>query len=570
MSRVQVPFQRPPVRVRDITSSRFRADVRQSENRAVFEILNAPEYQAIVDTLEVMRSPFDEQGRRKRGRTAEIPATLILMVVVIALVLDRDLRAARHRLYSDPELRAHAGLDPLTEEQVDQLRSVTGDVIRDPNFPSEEAIRDFVSRWTRKQVDKTGENKILRMLADARLAVAADVINRHNLSCGWVAVDGKRARAATNEPDGDEGTKVHSRGGREESFNQRHIYPAILGSAPLIIDQFITPPAGEITYWAEEGIPSLQRSGDRLAAVINDMRTRDGNPARHPGLRHAAVASDGALANETGHRALIAHRFSPAAIKPQAEPTYDGYITVRQGDELLRFDLRSDGAVLCPHCGTHEQPVSDRTPMTPGAGEWGENIRARCPDNTCPGRTPVKIPLRGPDRNDYLPGSTISRGETSYTAISILPTWSAQYIAHRFLSLERVEWTHAMFEQKYGLGGKNPGTDRRKIKGTHANRIWWAVASLIWNLEIRANLDSGRGTITPVLKKATKKTKPDEKPYTLASAVAGFWTKDADIQEKKDLRRRREEKEQADLRRKIEAEVKANRAVRNDPLEDTP
>lgn len=165
------------------------------------------------------------------------------------------------------------------------------------------------------------------------------------------------------------------------------------------------------------------------------------------------------------------------------------------------------------------------------AGQRGVYLKVRCTDPTCPrSRKKIKIRLRKVDRNDNLPGSTISRGEWSVRHISELPIWDDQYIAQRFLTLQRTEWVHATFERNFGLGTKNKGFERRMLSDDDANQVYWAVAALIYNITLSLNLADGRGTITPLTSDG------------IENAVKNFWKKDAQVrrykQKKADARAR--------------------------------
>ena len=208
----------------------------------------------------------------------------------------------------------------------------------------------------------------------------------------------------------------------------------------------------------------------------------------------AALASDRVLANPRGIEATIKAGFYSASMSREGRPELRGQRTV--GKRV--FDVRTDGALLCQECN-EERAWQDRAPVEVLAGEFGRNIQARCSNPTCPwGRRSTKVSLRGTDRNQHLPGSTISRGAWNPRAISMLPVWSDEYIAKRFLALQRVEWVHAQFERLYGLGSKNPGFDRRLVSGTHANTVWWTLATLVWNITLALNLNEDRATILEV------------------------------------------------------------------------
>jgi len=534
MSRKPVPFTGDIVTIDGVLNDRYRKGRLQSEACAVAEIINAPEYRALVDTISGITRTIREDGSRGEGRTPSVEKALKLGILVVAIVLNRPLAAARERVYSDHYMREIFGLPPLTPAEERALANKQLEIPK--GFVSTSTLRHFIKTETENNFP------FIEMAKAAMLRVAADVIHRHNLSCSWVGIDGKRMRGATDKAAGDEGTDRFGRDSSESWFNQRWTYPVTLGSVPIVLDVNISPPGSELKHWVHDGIPALAQAGDTLGTLLTEL-ARQENPAApaHPGLRRAAVASDGALANEPGARALIKAGFTPAMFKPKRNSELklaERPITARRDGKPVEYPLRNDGAILCPYCKV-DQRVADRTPMEPRSGDWGEDIRVVCTDPTCEGAKARKIPLVGPDRNDYAPGSSITRGTRSYTKVSLLPVWSPEYIARRFLTLQRVEITHSAFEAKYGLGAKNPGIHRRKTSGTHRNQVWWTVAALVWNIQIRLNLDEGIGHVVPVpdIEEINPKNPHEAPRYTVESVVKSHWRKHHEIQHRKAKRK---------------------------------
>ena len=238
--KVQVPFQRPPVAIRELMGSRVAPGVEQSEVRAITEVVKHPEFQRLVDETTKACENRTADGTRQRGRPGA-PAKLFLTEMVTALVLGTSARAGRNKVFSNSRLRALAGLDPLTEEHGEYLSSLTSGEVSWSEHPSSGAGRYFVAERTVNRFPAFVET-----VQDCALRVAADAVHRHDLDCGWLATDGTRVRATTRRTTGncpDEGAAVFSRGDGEDSFNQRHVYPVILGNAaPFVIDLLVTPP----------------------------------------------------------------------------------------------------------------------------------------------------------------------------------------------------------------------------------------------------------------------------------------------------------------------------------------
>lgn len=481
------PFQGPVITFDDVMSRRYRPGLFWEETDAVAEIVHSDEYRTLIDTLEAARRGLTSTGPKKGGRPPKWTTETLLGIVVVALVLGTDLKQARHKVYSHNEYRALVGLPDRDEMQARPERGTKpSSSVQDKAFPSEKTVGDFISRWL-----KDHEELFFECIRGLTIDVAAVAVNDHALETNWVAVDGTRVRGATEEPGGpggDEGTQVFSREG-EGSFNQRHHYVAVLGSVPLIVHSEITEPIGESTYWRERGLPALRVAGEQLARSIDDLRLHRGEAAKpHPGLHRAALASDKALSGAPPAAAIIANNFIPAVLRTEDEVKEYGTVTgVRRGIPT-GYTVRSDGGVMCPDC-TEPDEVTTKEPMQILRGEFGISVRLRCGDPTCDwhGKT-VSLVLRKRDENGWLPGSTASRGDRDHSVISMLPTWSREYAARRFLATQRVEWTHAQMEQLFGLGDKNTGFARRTIKGAHTNRVWWALGALIWNLTLRNNL----------------------------------------------------------------------------------
>src|SRR5581483_7669883 len=115
----------------------------------------------------------------------------------------------------------------------------------------------------------------------------------------------------------------------------------------------------------------------------------------------------------------------PAARHPDFSPsTTKNTITVdhKREQRHIKLKLRTDGSFLCPDCSSKE-------PMQQLAGDYAKNITVRCRNIACINNTQISVPLCGPDRNDYAPTTSASRGEPNSTAVNELPIWDDHYIA---------------------------------------------------------------------------------------------------------------------------------------------
>jgi hypothetical protein len=489
MSQIRQPFNTPQVRIRGSMSCRYMPQNDQAMDRAVEEILDQPEMQLLVDLLAPPPAPI----KRGRGRPRSIDARFYLVWMVVAIVLALDARAARNRLLTRNRLRALVGLEPLSNTRLAESGELTDGDFDDPKAPSPARCRDFI----REMVQEGGcYESFVPLVRRCMLMVAGAAIDDHNLPVDWVGGDGKRVLAATNKPTGplgDSGTEVWSRDG-EAPFNLRYHFHVTSGTGiPFIFVSHLHPPQAEITTLEDEVGPRLAEASAFLAEFITQRRLARGidpTAAQHPGLRRSAFAIDTVLQSPRGLSIIRATGLWPAARHPDFNPKATAKtITVRR---------------------TRDQRYI--------------KLKLRCRNITCINQTVISVPLIGPDRNDYAPTTSASKGEAGATAVNELPIWDAHYIAFRHHTLNTVEWVHNQMERLFKLGSKNRTHDRRKTLGHDANVVWWAMGSLIWNLTMRLNLENGRCTTAP---------------FTLEASVAAAKKRSGTIKGKRAKKKRR-------------------------------
>lgn len=248
MSRALAPNASQPVEISDATASRIRRGCGLSETKAVEEILEHPEYKLVVSTLTASEGIRKTSRGAGPGRPTMWTVDLILAIVVIALVLNLDLRAARVRMFSTPRLRERFGLPTLTAAQEAVLATPSRGELKLPGIPTENTIRNRLKSWQQTA-------HLLDVVERAALRVAGRAIHDHNLDCGWIGTDGTRA-LATN--DNDEGTEWWGHD-NERPFRQRHIHPVVLTCAPFVLSLLVTPPESELEVMIDKGLPKLVR-----------------------------------------------------------------------------------------------------------------------------------------------------------------------------------------------------------------------------------------------------------------------------------------------------------------------
>src|SRR4051794_33332316 len=92
----------------------------------------------------------------------------------------------------------------------------------------------------------------------------------------WVAIDGKRARATTNElarPRADEGTRVFARDRTEDAFNQRWHFPALVSAPSRLSARPLIAKRGTGRDWPR--VAAARRRGARLHRHRDVWRRRD-------------------------------------------------------------------------------------------------------------------------------------------------------------------------------------------------------------------------------------------------------------------------------------------------------
>src|SRR4051794_23614191 len=101
MTKVREPFKAPLIRMHKAMSRRWQPGNDDAQDRAVLEVLDAPEMEVLLDML----APAEATGKRGRGRPTKLDARFYLVWMITSIVLALDTRAARNRVLNRNRLR---------------------------------------------------------------------------------------------------------------------------------------------------------------------------------------------------------------------------------------------------------------------------------------------------------------------------------------------------------------------------------------------------------------------------------------------------------------------------------
>lgn len=461
MSRVAAAFQKP-LRCHERLSRRtFARGDRDAELRAVrtaWELEGVKRCVAELDAIGV---------RPTGGRPCKYRRSSLFAVVLVALRLGVDMKPAYHYVKTSHELCALFGLDP-------------------DRFPSRQAVEDFLCRW----LPEHGAAVLAALRRVAYVELIAQAIAEFDIDTTKLGIDCTKAASPCKGPDRervDDGAIWIGRRGEDPVFGRLKHTAILGGDAPLVVASGIpAEPHSEQDLVKYDLIPDLVRYGELVAERVRELTGRD-----HDVYADALATGDRAFMNNPVIEALAEAGLRPGFEPPDTAEVIGRIVARRRrprghADTKLTFDIRSDGAVLCPCDRRLDAP--ERRPMRRTAGKSGPrgHFHVACENPTCNRRGErFYVSAQAPVIVTTDDGRTEARLYRTLT--TALPAYESRVRASSFKCLQAIESHHSVLQEKFDLA-HDDRRGRRRFFGQFAHELYYALGDLLWNLDVLTNL----------------------------------------------------------------------------------
>jgi hypothetical protein len=433
----------------------------KSENGLILKILRDPSVREIMKQADQMQA--DE------GRPWKYQRSSLIAIHFIRVILRLNLREARRRVQTDPQLRAACGFGPISERAEAQRIDPKQREIREDDFPSRTEIRDLNTRW----LAYGGRTELLGVIEhQAHVVVPYRTVRTFDGQRQIVVADVTRAASGLKRPGRkrvDGTARRFRRGEHEEFLYHRQKATILLPDLGLVIAGVLRGPESE-----HERAREL---AEKLTIRSAQFASMDADAGLEPrGLKGAAVGGDTVFSARSFVDDLErGGLFSCASVKGGIR-THVGLTTLSSDNGTTTVDYCNDGTVLCSCSRDTSVSTLKRRSMKQTSHQWDATRRGvvlSCTNPICPqyGRT-YRV-----DRDDIPSLNPLDHSTGFFAAVN-------------FHARQMIEHYHKAMHEFLGLAA-NDHRAAYVVLGDTANEFLYLIGDLIWNLIIEHNLTRG-------------------------------------------------------------------------------